>query len=183
MRGLGPCGGGSIPPIPTCIKAVKFCRKCGTTKPLSDFNRAQRRTDGVQSYCRLCQRVIDKTFYHANEDRRTRTKTIRAAACLKAQRYVLDYLLSHPCVDCEETDVVVLDFDHLDDKLYNVSDMISHGFSVTSIQREIAKCEVRCANCHRRMTAKRHGGWWKTLGVEPVGTAADSKPAIDSVRF
>ncbi|AER25978.1 HNH endonuclease [Mycobacterium phage Nappy] len=122
-------------------------------------------------------------FYRDNESRRTRTKDIRAAACLKAQRYVLDYLLAHPCVDCGEPDIVVLDFDHLGDKLYNISNMVAQGFAVTTIKREIAKCEVRCANCHRRMTAKRHGGWWKVVGVEPAGTAADSKPAIDGVRF
>ena len=63
------------------------------------------------------------------------------------------------CMDCGETNPIVLDFDHLKDKKYNVSRMIHDGFSWAAIKKEIAKCEVVCANCHRirthnRLTAK-----------------------------
>ena len=63
------------------------------------------------------------------------------------------------CTDCGETNPIVLDFDHLKDKKYNVSRMIHDGFSWAAIKKEIAKCEVVCANCHRirthnRLTAK-----------------------------
>jgi ferredoxin len=30
---------------------------------------------------------------------------------------------------------------------------------------EIAKCDVRCANCHRRVTAER-GSWWRQAVYE-----------------
>jgi hypothetical protein len=63
------------------------------------------------------------------------------------------------CTDCGETNHIVLDFDHLGNKKYNVSRMIHDGFSWAAIKKEIAKCEVVCANCHRirthlRLTAK-----------------------------
>jgi hypothetical protein len=29
------------------------------------------------------------------------------------------------------------------------------------IQEEINKCEVVCANCHKRRSAKRMGNWYK----------------------
>lgn len=63
------------------------------------------------------------------------------------------------CVDCGEKNHIVLDFDHLQNKKYNISRMIHDGFSWEAIKKEIAKCEVVCANCHRirthiRLTSK-----------------------------
>lgn len=59
------------------------------------------------------------------------------------------------CVDCGESNHIVLDFDHLRDKKYNVSRMIHDGFSWKAILKEIQKCEVVCANCHRIRTYLR----------------------------
>jgi hypothetical protein len=59
------------------------------------------------------------------------------------------------CVDCGEKNHIVLDFDHIRDKKYNVSRMIHDGFSWKAIMREIQKCEVVCANCHRIRTHYR----------------------------
>lgn len=68
------------------------------------------------------------------------------------------YYLSHPCVDCGETDpvvLVVLECDHLQDKLMDVSNMIRRVWAWRRIALEIAKCDVVCANCHRRRTYRR----------------------------
>ena len=59
------------------------------------------------------------------------------------------------CVDCGITNHIMLDFDHLHDKKYNISRMIHDGFSWAAIKKEIAKCEVVCANCHRVRTHDR----------------------------
>lgn len=72
--------------------------------------------------------------------------------------YVFNYLQSHPCVDCGETDHVVLDFDHVrGEKRKPISRMVASTYSLEVLKKEIEKCEVRCANCHRRVTAKRGG--------------------------
>lgn len=59
------------------------------------------------------------------------------------------------CSDCGETNHIVLDFDHLHDKKYNISRMIHDGFSWKAILKEISKCEIVCANCHRIRTHNR----------------------------
>lgn len=90
-----------------------------------------------------------------------------AATCLKArnafnkqklQEAVWQYLSEHPCVDCGESDLVVLQFDHVrGTKLYDIADLIRNRASHKRMFDEIAKCDVRCANCHLRKTAKEQG--------------------------
>lgn len=79
-------------------------------------------------------------------------------------RLLYEYLCEHPCVDCGERDPVVLELDHVrGDKRDNIANLIRSGRSWEPIRAEIAKCEVRCANCHRRATARRNGTWKKLI--------------------
>ena len=76
-------------------------------------------------------------------------------------------------MDCGENDIVVLEFDHIgDDKLSSISLMISRAASWTTILKEIEKCEVVCANDHRRRTARRGAHYRWSLGelVNPPGS-------------
>ena len=81
------------------------------------------------------------------------------------QQKIIAYLKQHPCVDCGETDIVVLQFDHVrGKKRTEIGKMISYSWE--SILIEIAKCEVRCANDHLRKTAKQQGFYrTKVIGV------------------
>lgn len=84
---------------------------------------------------------------------------------LKAQQFVWDYKLSHPCVDCGESDPVVLEFDHIDaaTKIDSVGRMAEKPLAINNIKREIEKCRLLCCNCHRRRTARQFG-WYRDLG-------------------
>lgn len=159
MIDSGSVGLGSSPGTPT-----KRCPGCGQNKPLSDFHRQARRHDGVQTYCIPCKKVKNAD-YHANRRDMERHRAQRAVRKQQTQAYVLQYLLTHPCVDCGETDIIVLEFDHLnDDKVDNVASMMAQNLKLSRIVAEIDKCEVRCANDHRRATARR-AGTWKTLAL------------------
>ena len=71
------------------------------------------------------------------------------------QRRLVEYLLEHPCVDCGNADLRVLDLDHLDPsrKVDCISRLMQNGVW-KRVAAEIEKCEVRCANCHRIKTAR-----------------------------
>lgn len=86
------------------------------------------------------------------KDRATKYKRF---ASKRNKEYVSKYLENHPCVDCGEKDIIVLEFDHLFDKEENIANAIYRAWSLERIQKKIDKCEVRCANCHRRITYKR----------------------------
>lgn len=73
------------------------------------------------------------------------------------------YLKNNPCVDCGEMDFALLQFDHIKgNKVANISRMVQQGLSWGVILNEIEKCEVVCANCHHRRTAKQQK-WYSTF--------------------
>ena len=62
---------------------------------------------------------------------------------------------SSGCVDCGvKYPYYVLDFDHLDDKVDGIGIMI-RSHPIEEILKEVKKCEVVCANCHRERTQQR----------------------------
>lgn len=136
---------------------MKRCQTCQTTKPVSEFNLMAKSKDGLQARCRECSSV----WYQKNRTTHIANTTARKQRHReKMNRWLYEYLLTNPCVDCSESDPVVLEFDHFENKEFNVSWAVSYGLSLERIAEEVKKCEVRCANCHRRKTA-RDFGWWK----------------------
>ena len=98
-----------------------------------------------------------KRHYESNKDKiKKRTKKRNKTQRQKNRDYVNDIKKSSACVDCGESNYRVLDFDHVSgEKVMCVSDMINRAYCVESIQKEIDKCEIRCANCHRIVTYER----------------------------
>ena len=72
------------------------------------------------------------------------------------RQYIVNYLESHPCISCGESDTVVLEFSHRDasEKRFYIGEAPKRGFSLDSVVREIAKCDILCANCNRRRVYK-----------------------------
>jgi L-lysine 2,3-aminomutase len=61
-----------------------------------------------------------------------------------------------PCKDCGKNfPPECMDLDHLGEKKKAVSHMVSDGYSREALSKEVSKCEVVCANCHRIRTEKR----------------------------
>ena len=129
------------------------CGKCLQDLPVTSFNR---HPTGLQWWCRECYRAY---FRARAELHRQQVKAAREHRRRNARALIADYLRTHPCADCGEPDVQVLEFDHLDSKRGNVTDLKRAGTSVRALQQELRNCEVVCVNCHRLRTAARGSSW------------------------
>jgi hypothetical protein len=136
---------------------MRRCARCGEEKSTSEFGWKNKAKTRLMSYCRPCVAANSREHYAANKTSYL-ARIGRNNKRLRDERtqFLLDYFVDHPCVDCGETDPVVLDFDHLRDKEFS----IGHELASQPWERvlaEIDKCDVVCANCHRRRTAARDG--------------------------
>lgn len=135
---------------------MKQCAKCRHTKTIDSFYRDRRRKGGYSPHCKACNNQYRKKNQHKNQYS-FQTKRIEDNRFLLSQ-----YLQNHPCVDCREGDIVVLEFDHVrGNKRFGISYMVSHGYRWETILEEIAKCDVVCSNCHKRRTAHQQN--WSKL--------------------
>ena len=154
----------------------KRCSTCKQLKPLEDFNRRSTARDGRQWTCRACNAAYHQTHKerHMSQIRRRNARILNGN-----RRRLLAYLDTHPCVDCGEADPVVLEFDHLRDKRADVTRLLKYGHSWETLLAEIAKCEVRCANCHRRRSQVRSKSY-RVFGVpgEPRSETGDDELAL-----
>ena len=97
-----------------------------------------------------------KYYSRMSDEKKERKVSLQRKRRHKLSENLKVWLKEHPCVDCGERDVVVLELDHTKgEKFKSVSDMVRGGYSWDKILNELEKCEVRCANCHRRKTAKQ----------------------------
>ena len=151
------------------IGITRACSRCRLEKPIYDFALADRTRGTRQAYCRSCQAAYRRQHYQRHRPDYIAWAERQGDLKYRTQASLVDqYLREHPCVDCGESNIVLLEFDHIDEmnKIKNLSSMLGRR-SWRTIFDEIAKCDVRCVNCHRRRTAER-GGWRKLLGEDPV---------------
>lgn len=142
---------------------MKICSICKL--PREDFYANNHRPDGLQTYCIECSKERSKERYKKfSPAQKQELKDRSRKLALINKQFLWDYVKEHPCVDCGEDDPVVLEFDHIRDKEGCLSALAGQGLSLERIKLEVEKCEVRCANCHRRRTAHQFG-WYKNIVV------------------
>jgi hypothetical protein len=137
------------------FEGFKVCPRCGELKALVEFG-VPRPRNTPASYCKLCQREYSQAHYRAHSAAyRERARSHSHQYIRRNRERVRAFLSGHPCVDCGTSDPIVLEFDHvMDNKSADVSYMVGQGMRWERIEIEISKCQVRCANCHRRKTDK-----------------------------
>ena len=136
---------------------TRKCYRCGQMKPLDDFAWRRRHKGQRDSFCRPCRSAYGKEHYAANRQRHIdQAARVKRRLAQERTAYLIEFFKTPPCSDCGERDPVVLEFDHVGEKSFDVGKAV-HDRSWQSIIDEIQKCEVVCANCHRRRTARRRG--------------------------
>lgn len=97
------------------------------------------------------------------------------------------YLMGHPCVDCGNSDIRVLEFDHVKgNKRFDIGKAVNSKYGWETVLEEIEKCEVVCANCHKIRTNERCNSWRSTklsgnLGV--VGPGYSEVKKLEKITF
>ena len=138
------------------------CNHCGLLKDEDAFNWRFKSLGIRNKACRDCQHKFNKAYYEgdAKERHLQKVRERTKAARETAREFVYQYLLAHPCEQCGEADPRVLEFHHIGDKDSDITRLVSGGWSIKRIQKEIDKCQVLCANCHRRITVEERG-WFR----------------------
>lgn len=131
---------------------MKKCYKCQQEKSLECFSKNTAKSDGLSSQCKECHQQLRKQHYEKNKCK------ILKQVKKKKEKYH-DWFISlknKPCVDCgKQYPHYVMDFDHLRDKEFGLSKTLNYCWGKERVLREISKCELVCANCHRERTYKR----------------------------
>lgn len=98
--------------------------------------------------CKTCSSQRRTAYYLRNKQTEVGK---RAARVQENKTWFIEYKQTLKCSKCGDARHYVLDFHHkAEDKLHEVSVMYAK-YSRTTLLREIAKCEVLCANCHREL--------------------------------
>jgi len=156
---------------------IRQCKECGLVKSIDLFKSRDR-----GKKCKKC--ITDKdrarvaAWVAANKDRHLAvTRQYKSNRSIQNPNWRKDTtkaqldkewmieIKSNPCADCGgRFQTCSMDFDHRDGctKEYNIGTMFAHHYSRTLIEKELEKCDLVCANCHRvrtrdRITGKRRG--------------------------
>lgn len=107
------------------------------------------------SRCKECMSLYHKEIYKKSPERRAKILNLNKKNIQRNIDWVKNYKQQRCCLDCGNSNWIVLEFDHLRDKEDTVSKMVFLGYSLNKIQKEIEKCEIVCSNCHTIRTYNR----------------------------
>ena len=92
------------------------------------------------------QREAQRQHYKLNRDNYLERIAKRVAL---NKSYVDQVKKESGCVDCGYNNLLCLEFHHMRNKTDTISNMVKKGYGLETIKKEVDKCVVLCANCHR----------------------------------
>jgi len=132
----------------------RICKKCKIEKKLSEFAKHKDCKEGREYRCKKCKNkhsIKNRDNYPWRNNRIAVLKLLKSKGC------------QNP--DCNEDHPTCLDFHHLDPKTksFSLADITGGAHSNAQYIKELEKCAIICANCHRKI----HSGVLK-LKLQPL---------------
>lgn len=120
-------------------QSKKTCTDCGLTKPVSDFYASKNHAFGVMCYCKICFNLRCSMRW---VQRKIKAIHYKGSNCQRCNLSVKD------------THYAVFEFHHLNPahKDFNWAKLRIRPWE--EIQKELDKCVLLCANCHRIVHAE-----------------------------
>lgn len=114
---------------------MKICCTCKTRLPIARYHRKAGHGDGYQAVCKDCAVV-------AAARSRRKNRSTKKALVIEAKL--------QPCVDCQRCyPARIMHFDHVrGEKVGGIAALAHSSMPVIRFKDELAKCDLRCANCH-----------------------------------
>ena len=128
---------------------TKVCYKCFKDKPLYEFYISKRNKDGYYSYCRACDSITNKEWRKSNKEL---CRIYSKKDSDKKRKLCIDCKKGLKCIECGENhpSCLVFHYRNPDEKDFDIGGSF-YEKSVERVMSEIAKCDVLCANCHRKL--------------------------------
>lgn len=100
--------------------------------------------------------AYNRAYYARNREHILVQKRANKKASRKRMRDYIIKVKDTPCKDCNiKYPYYVMQFDHLRDKKFIISQATSLSCSFERLEEEIKKCDIVCANCHTIRTFNR----------------------------
>lgn len=154
------CGFCDIEFIPNSSKQICCSKLCNTKKWRRDNPEKARINDRKASENRKGKRLYSseyrKEWYERikqNKEWLDKKRQSSNERSRKVKEFISNYKIEKGCTDCGyNSHHSALDFDHI---IGVKSINVSNAKSISQALKEIEKCEVVCANCHRIRTYNR----------------------------
>jgi hypothetical protein len=123
---------------------MKRCIKCKKLLPTDNFSKRADNLYKRRNVCKKCVKIQTTIWRHKNPKKISRL-------CARYYKELKDLknkvLALNPCIVCKEKRIGCLDFHHLDPSIKESN--VTRCHSSKKLMKELTKCVVLCANCHR----------------------------------
>lgn len=137
---------------------MKSCTNCNVEKNILSFSKSKYTLDGLNRKCKDCQ----SSYYKSRKSEHRLSVIAWENKRNKSLRDIVIDRLRFGCIDCGESNILTLEFDHRekkDSRRHSISTLMNDRVSDERLIEEINKCDTRCANCHVIKTAHDRGYW------------------------
>jgi hypothetical protein len=153
---------------PPATEGERKCKLCGEIKTMAEFTTMAANKGGRSYTCYTCYAVKHTKYLKDNPAIAIKcAETSQRNYELRKEEFYM-WVMQQKCVDCGEDDFRCLEFDHLDNKSFGIAQRVGK-VTTKRLMEEVAKCEVRCSNCHKIKTALA-GDYYKYIGCYDKAT-------------